>query len=156
MFALVFAVIIPAILVVLYPGFPDRLVSVASESHVSLSLLVFSVLLAIAFAFDVLQNSQRLWHDFGSPGADIALVLATALAATRAPGGRILSVLAGLSLAYLGVAAIALPGTAGSWGVVGGSIALLSGLGLIGVTLYESRSPDLAGRSVATKPIIAS
>ncbi len=156
MFSLVFAAIVPGILVVLYPGFPDRLVSVAREGHVSFPLVGFSVLLAIAFAFDIWQNSQRLWHDFGSPGIDIALVLAAALAATRAPGWRILSVLAGLSLAYVGIAAIAMPATAGSWGVVGGSLSVLGGLGLIALTLYESRSPDLAGRSMATTPIVAS
>ncbi len=85
-FSLVFVVIVPGILVVLYPGFPDRLVTVAREGRVSFPLLGLSALMGIAFAFDVWQNWQRLWGDFGSPGIDIALVLAGALAATRAHG----------------------------------------------------------------------
>lgn len=156
MFSLVFVAIVPGILVVLYPGFPDRLVSLARERHVSFPLVGFGVLLAIAFAFDVWQNSARLWHDFGSPGMDIGLVLAAALAATRAAGWRILSILAGLSLAYVGVAAIALAGTAGSWGVIGGSISVVGGLAFIALTLYESRPTHSVGRPMATRPMVAS
>ncbi len=155
-FALVFVVIVPGILVVLYPGFPDRLLSVTREGRVSFPLLALSFLVAMAFAFDVWQNWQRLWHDFGSPGLDIALVLAGALAAARAPGWRILGVLAGLALGYIGVAGIALPGTVGSWGVVGGSLSVLGGLAFIALILYESQRPHVAARSRATSPLAAS
>ena len=44
---------------------------------------------------------------------------------------------------YLGVAALALPNHAGSWGVIGGILALIGGLLYIVVTLSEAGKPAL-------------
>ncbi len=153
MFSLVFAVMIPGILGALYPGFPDRLVSVAREARASFPLLAFSLLAAIAFAFDLWQNRQRL---SGDSGMDLVLVLAGALAATRAPGWRALGIIAGLAFGYIGLAAMALPSTGGSWGVVGGSLSVLAGLAMIALTLHQSRKSRSVAQPTAIAPMAAS
>jgi hypothetical protein len=66
------------------------------------------------------------------------LILAAFLASTRRPGWRVLGVLTGVVLLYLGVAALALPNHAGSWGVTGGILALIGGLLYIVATLRRA------------------
>jgi hypothetical protein len=46
------------------------------------------------------------------------IVIAVVIASTRRPGARILGVLAGAALAYLGAAAVTVPTNAGSWAQV--------------------------------------
>ena len=53
------------------------------------------------------------------------LLFATIWMTSRRPGWRPLGILTGVVFLYLGVAALALPGYAGSWGIVGGILALL-------------------------------
>ncbi len=71
----------------------------------------------------------------------VTLVLGGILTATRRPGAQPLGILVGLALCYLGVTALAMPEQPGSWGTLGGALALLGGLGFIAVTIAESRRP---------------
>ena len=52
------------------------------------------------------------------------LWLMALLAAASRPGSSLLALLVGARLLYLGLAAIALPGNPGSWGLAGGAIAI--------------------------------
>ena len=51
---------------------------------------------------------------------------------------------------YLGLAAIAVPNYAGSWGTTGGILATLGGWGFIGATVWEARKSR--GEGLLTQP----
>jgi hypothetical protein len=78
----------------------------------------------------------------------VFLVLATILTCTRRPGWRTLGTLTGLVFLYLGVAALALPGYAGSWGITGGILALVGGLLYLIVIMSEARKTMRASAEV--------
>lgn len=64
----------------------------------------------------------------------VALVTAGWLAATKRPGAVALGIIAGVALVYLGIAAVAVPDHAGSWGTLGGMLAVLAGIAYITAT----------------------
>ena len=61
------------------------------------------------------------------------LWLIALLAAFRQPGSTLLALLVAACLLYLGVAAIAVPGNPGSWGLAGGAIAILGGAAYVAI-----------------------
>jgi len=67
------------------------------------------------------------------------LLIAMFLASTKRPGWQTLGILTGIVFIYLGIAALALPNYAGSWGVTGGIVALIGGLFYIAATIREMR-----------------
>jgi hypothetical protein len=67
------------------------------------------------------------------------LVLAGVLSSTKRPGWQLLGLITGVTYLYLGSMALLLPGYAGSWGVTGGVLGLLAGLGYLTATLVEAR-----------------
>ncbi len=86
----------------------------------------------------------------------LVLVLAGGLAATRGPGWRALGIIACLAFTYIGLAAVALPSRGGSWGVVGGSLSVLAGVVLIGLTLHQPRKSRSVAQPSASAPVVAS
>ena len=73
------------------------------------------------------------------------LALAGVLAASRGPGCRILSGLCSAVWLYLGlVAALVLPHHPGSWGRIGGAVAVLVGIGL-GVAAWRGSGREITG-----------
>jgi hypothetical protein len=71
------------------------------------------------------------------------LALAGVLAASRGPGWRILRTLCSAVWLYLGlVAALVLPHLPGSWGHIGGAVALLVGLGF-GVAAWRGSEREV-------------
>lgn len=64
----------------------------------------------------------------------VVLVVAGLLAATGRPGSLALGTLAGLTLVYLGLAALRVPDHAGSWGTEGGLLAIVAGSAYLAAT----------------------
>jgi hypothetical protein len=147
--SLLFVIVMLALVVLAYP-FPRLLLDFSREEPFIRSLLA----LAVAAALLLVPYIVRLviWQIQGAGGehavanqwiSDVEhatfLLLAMFLASTKRPGWQILGTLTGVTLSYLGVAALALPNYAGSWGVMGGIAALIGGLAYLVATLREAR-----------------
>jgi hypothetical protein len=148
---LVFVMIILLIIIASYPA-PRALLDFSQKEPISRPLLALSLTAAVLLAPYMLR--LLIWQIQGAGGeqatanewiADVehsALLLAGAfMACTKRPGWRALGILTGLVFLYLGVAALALPTHAGSWGVAGGIVSLLGGLLYIAATIREARRP---------------
>ncbi len=109
-------------------------------------------------AFDFWRNLQAQLTGIGGEHArhghwatacslDLVLAVMVLFALSKAPGARALGWLAGISLVYLGIAAISLPEYAGSWGIFGGVLAIVGGLGLVGATWWVNRVPRVVNFS---------
>lgn len=145
-------IILAAIFLVFLVAYPSKreLFNFSYARSVSFLLLGLSVLAAIALAPDVWRNLSLQLTDKTSEHAkslhwllsaflDILLVIAGLLSSSRRAGWKILAIITGIAYLYLGVAALVIPLHPGSWGYVGGGLALLGGLAYIGLTLFESR-----------------
>jgi hypothetical protein len=150
---LVAVVLMLAIIVAAYPA-PRALLDVSRKERSSRPLLALS--LGAALLLVPYIGRLLLWQLQGAGGehatanqwiSDVEhttfLLLATFLTSTRRPGWRILSLLTGMVFLYLGVAALALPHHAGSWGVSGGILALIGGV------LYIVASARELGRATS-------
>ena len=83
------------------------------------------------------------WSDYAEHAT--VLVLAGVLAASHGPGWRILRVLCSAVWLYLGlVATLVLPHHPGSWGRIGGGVALLVGIGF-GVAAWRGSEHEVTG-----------
>src|SRR5262249_44457257 len=146
-----------------YPA-PRALLDFSREEPISRPLLALSLTAALLLA--PYMGRLLLWQLQGVGGeqatanawiSDVehsALLLVGAfLTCTKRPGWRTLGILTGVVFLYLGVAALALPNHAGSWGVTGGILALIGGLLYIVVTIREADKTALvsahAERSVS-------
>jgi|GEM_PF-3153692 len=149
-FILVSSLVIPAILVALWPGGPRSLV--AFRDRLSLPLLGLSLIAALALGFRavVLPSDETVL-------TACMVVLAGLMAASGRPGARMLGVLAGVALIYLGLAAMLLQRAPGSWGILGGGLAFIGGAAFVAAASLLP-SPGSVGRSapreVATSPDI--
>ena len=145
-----FFIAIPVALVVAaYPA-PRSLLDFSGERPVSHPLLGLTLVATVLLV-------PNLWHLFSSQlqgaGGELAtanqwissfehivlLLLAGVAASTKRPGWRTLGFLTGIAFIYLGIAALTVPAHPGSWGILGGVLALLSGTGYIALTLLEAR-----------------
>ncbi len=158
-----FLVVAPIfVLVAAYPA-PRSLLDFSREGSFSRPLLALSLVAAVLLA-------PVLWHwmalqvqGIGESAttnewvADVEhtvlLLLAGTAASTRRPGWQVLGRLTGVTFLYLGVAALTVPDQPGSWGIVGGILALGGGVGYIAATFIEVRKaqriPAAAGREVS-------
>jgi hypothetical protein len=150
---LVVIILVMALVVAAYPA-PRALLDVSREEPLSRPLLALSLVAALLLA--PYMGRLLLWQLQGVGGEQAAanqwisdvehtalLLLAGFLASTKRPGWRTLGILTGLVFLYLGVAALALPNHAGSWGVTGGILALIGGLLYIVATIREASKPAL-------------
>ncbi len=138
-----------AILVVAYPA-PRDLLRFKPGGAISLALFGLSLLAAAFLAPDIRQLLHLQFSGLGGEHAtqnhwmltaelELMLVVGGLLAATKRPGWRVLGMLVGLALIYLGVASISAPHLDGSWGTLGGALATLAGWGFVGATFWEAR-----------------
>jgi hypothetical protein len=129
---------------------------------VSRSVLILAVLAgagllataAIAYPRQIGGTDQAArggwWLDYAEHAT--VLALAGVLAASRGPGWRILRVLCSAVWLYLGlVAALVLPHHPGSWGRLGGAVALLIGVGF-GVAAWRGAQRDVSASSTPSLP----
>jgi hypothetical protein len=146
---LLFVILMLTLVVVTYPT-PRALLDFSREGPISRPLLAFSLIAAILLVPYLLR--LELWQIRGLGGeqatanewvSDVEhssfLLIAMFLASTKRPGWWTLSLLTGVVFIYLGIAALALPTQAGSWGLMGGIAALIGGLLYIIITIRESR-----------------
>ena len=146
-------ILVVASVVAAYPA-PRALVDISWPEPLSRPLLALS--LAGALLLVPYMGRLLLWQIQGVGGehatanqwiSDVEhtafLLIAMVLVSTKRPGWRTLGFLIGLVLLYLGVAALALPHHAGSWGVAGGILALIGGPLYIGATIRAARTPAL-------------
>lgn len=146
-------VVVVAILIATYPT-PRALLDFSHKEPLSRPLLALGLTAAILLApymvrlllwqIQGIGGEQATANEWISDVEHTALLLVGAfLACTKRPGWRTLGILTGLVFLYLGVAALALPSHAGSWGVPGGILALIGGLLSIVVTIREPNKTAL-------------
>jgi hypothetical protein len=136
---------IPGILVLaLYPK-PRDLLTAPWSAGVNRPLLGLGMLVAIfllpdaAQAFVVPIRNPGAYDWAGNGEHLINLSLTAVLAGMNRPGARVVGVVAGAVLAFLGAAAIKVPHDPGSWGTLGGGLAIVVGLGIAATAAYEWR-----------------
>jgi hypothetical protein len=158
--SLLFVIMMLTFVVVTYPV-PRALLDFSREGPVSRSLLVFSWVAAVLLVPYMVR--LEIWQIQGIGGehatanqwvSDVEhalfLLLAMFLASTKRAGWQTLGILTGLVFLYLGVAALALPNHAGSWGAVGGIAALIGGPLYIVVIIRENRKTVRSQSEVLT------
>jgi hypothetical protein len=147
--SLLFVIVMMTLVVVTYPN-PHALLDFSREGPISRPLLALGLATALLLVPYILRLT--LWQLQGVGGEHatanqwisdvehaVFLLFATIWTITRRPGWRPLGFLTGVVFLYLGVAALALPGYAGSWGIMGGILALIGGLLYLILTISEAR-----------------
>jgi hypothetical protein len=139
-----------------YPD-PRRLLTFRSEAQVSRPLLALALAAGGLLALDVARNLRWQFaggggehYDFGhwalAVGVAAVLTLGVLLTASRRPGWRSLGVLVGAAFIYLGLAAVTVPDSGGSWGSAG-IIAVLGGLTFLMVIRREAAAVGEVGEA---------
>ena len=147
--SLLFVIVMVTLVVITYPAL-HALLDFSMERPVNRPLLMLSLAAALLLVPYIVRLTLWQLQGFGGEHATangwisdvehaLFLLIATILTITKRPGWRILGTLTGVVFVYLGVAALALPGSAGSWGTIGGVLALLGGLSYVFVTVTEAR-----------------
>jgi len=147
--SLLFVIVMLTLVIVAYPA-PRALLDFSPEGPISRPLLALSLMAALLLLPYIVRLTLWQLQGFGGEHATanqwisdvehtVFLLLATILTSTKRPGWRTLGTLTGVVFLYLGVAALALQGYAGSWGITGGTLALVGGPLYLIVTMSESR-----------------
>ena len=147
---------IPVLLVlVAYPE-PRKLLTAPWARGVSVPLLGLGGLAAVLLFADgaralaaQIQGTDELArnYDWAANGEHLINVgLAALLGGMRSPGSRVLAAMAGAVIAFMGAAAVTVPTNPGSWGTLGGAIAIAGGIAICGVAGYEWRRRRRAGK----------
>lgn len=147
--SLLFVIGMLTLVVVSYPA-PRALMDFSRAGPISRPLLALSLMAALLLVPYIVRLTLWQLQGFGGEHAianqwisdvehAVFLLLATILTSTRRPGWRILSTLTGVVFLYLGVAALTLPGYAGSWGITSGILALIGGSSYLIATIREAR-----------------
>jgi hypothetical protein len=146
---LLFVILMLTLVVATYPR-PRALLEVSGEGPISRLLLALSLVTAILLVPYMVRLELWQIHHVGGEQAtanawvsDVEhstfLLIAMFLASTKRPGWRTLGILTGIVFIYLGIAALALPNHAGSWGIAGGIAALVIGPLYLLETILEAR-----------------
>lgn len=137
------------LLLALYPQ-SRELLSLTGEGPRSRPLLALTAAIGILLLWDAGRNLLWQWTGIGGESArryfwletaliNVTLVVAGILTAIKRPGWPVLGVLLGIGYVYLGIVALTIPPETGSWGTIGGAVAVLLGAGYSAVTLWEAR-----------------
>jgi hypothetical protein len=140
---------LPVVLVlVLYPQ-PRALLARPWTDGIKPAVLALGVLIAIFLLADAARalaaqvsgaDELAANADWASNGEHLINVsLAALLAGMRRPGASVLGLMAGAVVALLGVTALKVPTNPGSWGVLGGVVAIVVGIALCVAVIYEWR-----------------
>jgi hypothetical protein len=146
-------IVLPTVLVVAAYPWPSKLANLR-VARVDRPLAALTTLAAAALAPSLWQNLTRQLDNAGGEHATeahwaldaahvILLLAAGALASTRRPGWQTLAILTGVTFLYLGIAAIAIPEQAGSWGTLGGALGVIAGVAYLiaGMTQRSTSQP---------------
>lgn len=150
-------IVLPTVLVVAAYPWPSKLANLRG-TRIDRPLAALTTLAAAALAPSVWQNLARQLDNVGGEHATeahwaldaahvVLLLAAGALASTRRTGGQTLAILTGVTFLYLGIAAIAIPEQAGSWGTLGGALGMAAGIAyLIAGAIRRSASQPAESR----------
>jgi len=146
------------IIVIAYPS-PRALLNFKREGSLSYPLLALTLIAAVLLAPIIARELN--WQMLGMTEGDVhaqnyhwltsvllalTLIMAGSLASTKQVGWQVLGLINGVAYLYLGAMAQLLPDYAGSWGSIGGLLAVLAGVVYIVATLVEARkSRRIAG-----------
>jgi hypothetical protein len=145
--AAIFLTVLFIPVVIAYPE-PRKLLTSPWGGTPSWALLVLALVITVLLVPDAwralqaqLRGADELKnYDWPSNVEHLVnLCLIAFLAASRRPGWNVLAVKVTVDLLYLGIAAISVPNAPGSWGTIGGAIAIVGGLGFLSATVYEWR-----------------
>jgi hypothetical protein len=152
---------VPVILVlVAYPQ-PRELLTRPWADGVRVPVLVLGTVAAVLLLSDAgrslaaqLRGADELAANFDwASNAEhvVSVALAAVLAGMRRPGAHALGVMAAAVLVFMGAAAISVPADPGSWGLIGGAVAIGIGVVLLAATVSLQRRAEvtLAARSGA-------
>src|SRR6266545_8185786 len=155
-------IVLPTVIVVATYPWPSRLIEVrAAGTHRALAVL--TVLGAAVLAPSIWQNIGNQLGDVGGEHASeahwaldaahlILLLTAGALSSTCRSGWRTLAVLTGVPFIYLGIAAVAAPEQAGSWGSTGGALGVMAGVAYLLAGVARRRSATTTGSDDEDSP----
>lgn len=144
------------ILSLTYPG-KGVLTNMFKQAEYHRPLLILT-LIVLVFLTPIMWESLMLQMNSGDDAAQFnrwlgvfemcsAIILASVLAATRKPGWKPLTILIGITFIYLGLAAITVPNNPGSWGILGGILSILGGIGYITCATYKKWNPTSQSES---------
>jgi hypothetical protein len=152
---------VPILLVLIAFPWPRALLMSPWRDGVQWPTLVLTVLAAALIVPDAwhalsqqIQGTSELArnNDLASNAEhDINLLLVGLAASMLRPGRQVLGTLVGLVYAYLGIAAISIPNNPGSWGVVGGGLAIAAGCVYV-VLAHFYPVPETTGAPSRTVP----
>jgi hypothetical protein len=136
--------------------FPSWWTSVSRSVRILAALAAAALLVTAAIAYPRQIGGTDpaarggWWLDYAEHAT--VLALAGVLAASRGPGWRILRVLCSAVWLYLGlVACLILPHHPGSWGRIGGAVALLVGAGF-GVAAWRGSEREVTASPAPSRP----
>jgi hypothetical protein len=143
---------IPIVLVLaLYPD-PRSLLRPPWSDGYSRPLLGIGGLVGILLVFDAarsmaaqIQGADELAanYDWAANSEHLINVgLAAVFAAMNRDGSGILRIMVGVVLMFLGAAAVTAPGNPGSWGLIGGALAIALALAILALSVYELRQGE--------------
>ena len=140
---------IPIVLVLAIHPETRRLLTAPWSEGVSPLPLALGALIAIALFFEgALAFSAQIRgadevaanYDWASDGEHLVNIgVAALLSAVRKPGSMVLRLMVAAVLAFMGAAAITVPDNPGSWGTLGGVIAIVAALAFALTAVYEWR-----------------
>jgi hypothetical protein len=153
----VVVVAIPVVLLLAaYPD-PRSLVKAAWVDGVRFGALVLGLIVAIFLLTDATRamaaqiggtGELARNYDAASNAEHLANIsLAALLAGMKRRGSQVLTLMVAAVLAFMGAAAITVPTNPGSWGLLGGAVAVAGGLALAAVSAYvwQRSNPQLEG-----------
>lgn len=143
---------IPIVLILaLYPE-PRMLLEAPWSRGASIPLLVIGVPVAIfllvggaeALAAQIRGSGDLAANYDWASNAEhlVELSLAVLMASINKPGARVLGLMVGAVVAFLGTAAITVPNNPGSWGTLGGALAIGFGVTLAALAAYTGTRPS--------------
>lgn len=160
-----FLVVVASLLLVplTYP-YPHRLRSLRPHRNLAVPLLAVGVTTAAVLVPLAIQAFRtQLAHPSGQVAGDtiwataaehlLLLALGGVLAATRRPGWQVLVAGIAAVYAYLGVASITLPDQPGSWGTLGGTIALVASAAYLVTGAITRRSVGIPAAAAPAIPV---
>jgi hypothetical protein len=140
---------IPVLLVLAAYPQPRVLLQAPWAEGVNLPRLVLGIAVAVFLLPDAarsllaqIQGADELARNYDWASNTEHLIntaLAAVLASMRRPGAQVLAMMVAAVLTFMGAAAITVPANPGSWGTVGGSLAIAAGLAFLAATAFEWR-----------------
>lgn len=151
--------LVTALLVVLHPG-RDRLVRLPRRPSWVMGLIAFAAAVPL-MRYALNEAALQRWtvptnphaaeaHYRGMAAMALAMILVTLVAASRTDGWRLPAWCVGLASAVFGIVSLDTPYLEGSFGTIGGVLAVLGGLAFVAAAEFEARRESRGERPSGT------